>query len=276
MNKLKTEKKILILSGLTEGLSIRSIERLAGVHRDTISRLLCRVGKGCENLLNERMVNLNCHSLQIDEIWCFVKKKQKHLTQIERESRSDLGTQFVFVALCADTKIVPVFEIGKRDSTTAIKFMLNLERRLANHVQITTDAFRAYYDAIDLAFGGEVNYAQLHKSFNTNGERRYSPPTISGVFHLVMMGSPRKKNISTSYVERQNLTMRMQMRRFTRLTNGFSKKLINLKAACALHFANYNFCRIHQTLKCTPAMEAGITNRLWNIEDLLDCELAYL
>ena len=275
MYKLKTEKKILILSGLTEGLSIRSIERMTDVHRDTISRLLYRVGKGCEKLLDERMTDLDCHSIQVDEIWCYVGKKQNHLTQKERRSRPDLGTQFVFVALDADTKLVPVFEIGKRDGTTATKFMLNLERRLTNHVQITTDAFRGYYEAIDLAFGGEIDYAQLHKSFAGNGERRYSPPTISGVFHLIIMGSPRKKNISTSYVERQNLTIRMQMRRFTRLTNAFSKKLINLKAACALHFANYNFCRIHNTLRCTPAMEAGITNRLWNLEDLLQRELAY-
>ena len=275
MNKLRTEKKLAILAALVEGNSIRAIERMTNIHRDTILRLLYRVGKGCENLLDERMTDLDCHSIQVDEIWCYVGKKQVHLTQKERRSRPDLGTQFVFVALDADTKLVPVFEIGKRDGATATKFMLNLERRLTNHVQITTDAFRGYYETIDLAFGSEIDYAQLHKSFAGNGERRYSPPTISGVLHLIMMGSPRKKNISTSYVERQNLTMRMQMRRFTRLTNGFSKKLDNLRASVALHFANYNFCRIHQTLRCTPAMEAQITRRLWNLEDLLERELTY-
>jgi len=275
MNKLKTEKKLNILSCLIEGCSIRSVERMVDVHRDTISRLLYRVGRGCEKLLDERMINLDCRSIQIDEIWTFNFKKQRHLTQEERKNRQDLGDQYVFVALDSDSKLVPVFEIGKRNATTATKFMLNLERRLTNHVQITTDAFNAYYEAIDLAFGGKVHYAQLHKSFVGNGERRYSPPTISGVFHLVMMGSPRKKNISTSFVERQNLSMRMSMRRFTRLTNGFSKKLDNLRASVALHFAHYNFCRIHNTLRCTPAMEAGITNRLWNLEDLLQREMAY-
>ena len=275
MYKLKTEKKIAVVAALLEGNSIRSIERMTGVNRNTIMGLLNRVGYGCEELLHEKMRNLNCKNLQVDEIWCFVGKKQKNLTQIERESRPDLGTQFVFVALDADTKLVPIFEIGKRDGVTATKLMLNLKRRLTNHVQITTDAFNAYYDAIDIAFGDRVDYAQLHKRFAGSGEHRYSPPTISGVFHVIMQGSPRKKNISTSYVERQNLTMRMQMRRFTRLTNGFSKKLENLRASISLHFANYNFCRIHQTLRCTPAMEAGITRRLWNIEDLLKYEMSY-
>ena len=275
MNKLKDEKKLAVIAALVEGNSIRSIERMTGVNRNTIMSLLYRVGNGCEQLLHEKMRNLKCRNIQVDEIWCFVGKKQKHLTQLERDTRPDLGTQFVFVALDADTKLVPLFDIGKRDRTTANRFMLNLERRLANHVQITTDAFNGYYEAIDLAFGIDVDYAQLHKRFVSNGEIRYSPPTISGVFHLVMQGSPRKKNISTSFVERQNLTMRMQMRRFTRLTNGFSKKLENLRASISLHFANYNFCRIHQTLGCTPAMEAGITNRLWNLEDLLKKELTY-
>ena len=273
MNCLKKEKKLAVLAALVGGNSIRSIERMTDVNRNTIMSLLYRVGNGCEQLLHEKMRNLNCKNLQVDEIWCFVGKKQKNLTQKERESRPDLGTQFVFVALDADTKLVPIFEIGKRDGATAIKFMLNLARRLTNHVQITTDAFNAYYDAIDIAFGDRVDYAQLHKRFAGSGEHRYSPPTISGVFHVIMQGSPRKKNISTSYVERQNLTMRMQMRRFTRLTNGFSKKLDNLRASISLHFANYNFCRIHQTLRCTPAMEAGITNRLWNLEDLLEREM---
>ena len=256
MNKLKNEKKLIVLSALVEGNSIRSIERMTGVNRNTIMSLLYRVGYGCEELLHEKMRNLKCRNIQVDEIWCFVGKKQKNLTQKERKSRPDLGTQYVFVALCADTKLVPIFAIGKRDRITANQFMLNLERRLANHVQITTDAFNGYYEAIDLAFGIDVDYAQLLKTYKSNGERRYSPPTISGVFHLIMQGSPRKKNISTSYVERQNLTMRMQMRRFTRLTNGFSKKLENLRASISLHFANYNFCRIHQTIGCTPAMEA--------------------
>jgi len=195
MYKLKTEKKLAVLAALIEGNSIRSIERMTNIHRDTILRLLYRVGRGCEKLLDERMTDLDCHSLQVDEIWCYVQKKQGHLTQKERKTRQDLGDQYVFVALDADTKLVPVFEIGKRNSITATRFMLNLERRLTNHVQITTDAFNAYYEAIDFAFGGEVDYAQLHKSFVGNGERRYSPSDIAAVFHLVMMGSPQDGGI---------------------------------------------------------------------------------
>ena len=275
MNKLKTEKKLAVLAALVEGNSIRSIERMTGVNRNTIMSLLYRVGGGCDRMLDRRMRNLECRNIQVDEIWRYVGKKKGHMTEEEKKARPDLGDQYVFVALDADTKLVPYHRIGKRNSKTAIRFMKSLAMRLNNHVQITTDAFQPYYDAVEIAFNGQVDYAQLHKHYITNGERRYSPPAISGVFHRIMTGSPQIRGISTSYVERQNLTMRMQMRRFTRLTNAFSKKLINLKAACALHFANYNFCRIHQTLKCTPAMEAGITNRLWNMEDLLEREISY-
>ena len=275
MYKLKTEKKILILKALVEGNSIRSIERMTGVHRDTISRLLYRVGGGCDRMLDRRMRDLECRNIQVDEIWTYVGKKKGNMTEEEKKARPDLGDQYVFVALDADTKLVPYHRIGKRNRKTAISFMQSLAMRLNNHVQITTDAFPPYYDAVDIAFGDKVDYAQLHKHYLKERERRYSPPTIIGVFHRIMTGSPQIRGISTSYVERQNLTMRMSMRRFTRLTNAFSKTLISLKAACALHFANYNFCRIHQTLKSTPAMEAGITNRLWNMEDLLEREIAY-
>ena len=275
MYKLKTEKKIAVLAALVEGNSIRAISRMTGVQKNTISRLLYRVGGGCDRLLDNRMRDLECSNIQVDEIWCYVGKKKGRMTEEEKKARPDLGDQYVFVALDADTKLVPYHRIGKRNRKTAIRFMQGLEMRLINHVQITTDAFQPYYEAVDIAFHGQVDYAQLHKHYLTNGERRYSPPTITGVFHRIMTGNPKIRGISTSYVERQNLTMRMQMRRFTRLTNAFSKTLINLKAACALHFANYNFCRIHQTIKCTPAMEAGITNRLWNIEDLLERELSY-
>ena len=257
MYKLKMEKKILILSGLTEGLSIRSIERMTGVHRDTISRLLYRVGGGCDRMLDRRMRDLECRNIQVDEIWTYVGKKKGNMTEEEKKARPDLGDQYVFVALDADTKLVPYHRIGKRNRKTAIRFMQSLAMRLSNHVQITTDAFQPYTDAVDIAFNGQVDYAQLHKHYLKERERRYSPPTIIGVFHRIMTGSPQIRGISTSFVERQNLTMRMQMRRFTRLTNAFSKTLISLKAACALHFANYNFCRIHPTLRCTPAMEAG-------------------
>ncbi|MEE9167282.1 MAG: IS1 family transposase [Candidatus Neomarinimicrobiota bacterium] len=275
MNCLKDEKKLAVLAGLVEGNSVLSVSRMTGVHKTTILSFLGRIGKGCEQLLDERMTNLECQSLQVDEIWCFVGKKQSHLTKEEKRNRRDLGDQYVFVALDAETKLVPLFEIGKRDKETTLRFMFNLEKRLTNHVQLTTDAFTPYPEAIDEAFGRDIDYAQLHKSFAGNGERRYSPPSIVAVFHLVMQGNPQRKYISTSHVERQNLTMRMQMRRFTRLTNGFSKKLDNLKYAVALHFAYYNFCRIHKTLRCTPAMSAGVTRRLWVLEDLLAWEEQY-
>ena len=269
MNRLKTGKQVAVISALVEGNSIRSTERMTGVHRDTIIRLLHQVGAHCEDLMDERMRDLRCRQIQADEIWAYVGKKQGHLTPQEKLYRRDLGDQYVFVALDPVSKLIPAYEVGKRNVFTTRKFMFNLAGRLANHVQLTTDAFRPYFEAIDAAFGSGVDYAQIHKSYQHNGERRYSPPSIVAVFHYVMQGNPQRRHISTSHVERQNLTMRMQMRRFTRLTNGFSKTLESLKAAVALHFAHYNFCRIHQSLRVTPAMEAGVTNRLWNISDLI-------
>ncbi len=269
MNHLKKEKQVAVITALVEGNSIRSTERMTGVHRDTIVRLLQRTGAYCAWVMDARMRNLECRSIQADEIWAYVGKKQGHLTPEEKAFRQDLGDQYVFVALDPETKIIPAYEIGKRNMATTKKFMFDLAGRLTNHVQLTTDAFQPYYEAGDMAFGRDVDYAQLHKTYKLNGERRYSPPDIVAVFHYVMMGNPQRQYISTSLVERQNLTMRMQMRRFTRLTNGFSKSLVSLKAAVALHFAYYNFVRIHRSLRVTPAMEAGITKRLWSIEDLL-------
>ena len=275
MNQLKIEKKVDLVKGLVEGCSIRSLSRMHDTQKNTITKLLYRVGKGCEKLLDERMNNLECKSIQCDEIWTYVGKKQKQLTDNEKKFRLDLGDQYVFVALDAETKLIPVFQIGKRSTDTATKLMLNLEKRLNNRVQITTDAFKGFRDATDIAFGINTDFAQLHKTYKSNGERRYSPPEITAVFNVILSGRPTKGKISTSFVERQNLTMRMQMRRFTRLTNGFSKKFENLKSAVALHFAHYNFCRIHKTLSVTPAMEAGITKRLWDIKDLLEWEIPY-
>jgi len=270
MNHLKREKQIAIITALVEGNSIRSTERMTGVHRDTIVRLLQRTGAYCEWIMDVRMRNLECRSIQADEIWCFVGKKQAHLTPEEKAFRHDLGSQYVFVALDPKTKLIPAYEVGKRNMETTRRFMLSLAGRLTNHVQLTTDAFPPYFEAVDMAFGRSVDYAQIHKTYQTNGERRYSPPDIVAVFHYVMMGNPQRNYISTSHVERQNLTMRMQMRRFTRLTNGFSKSLESLKAAVALHFAYYNFVRVHKSLRVTPAMDAGVTNKLWGIGDLLD------
>lgn len=270
-NHLKAEKKRAILNALVEGNSIRSVERMTGVHRDTICRLLVQVGEACEQLMKERMRNLNCTDLQADEIWTYVGKKQRRLDDLEKMIGTK-GDQYVFVAMDRNTKLVPVFHVGKRDGANTIEFMAAVKRCLNGvRPQLSTDGFDAYPDAVELAFGPGVDYAQLIKVFKAEnaGRGRYSPPSVSETIQLVINGDPDEKKICTSHVERQNLTMRMQMRRFTRLTNAFSKKLRNLKAAVALHFAHYNFCRVHKSLRVTPAMEAGLTDHVWGMDELM-------
>ncbi len=268
MNVLRQEKKIAILAALIEGNSIRSTERMTGVHRDTIMRLLLKTGEHCRNLLFNKMRNLECRRLQVDEIWTFVQRKQQHIHREEDDSK--IGDQYVFVAIDADTKLVPAFAVGKRNRKTAIRFLDALKKKLAKRPQLTTDGFGAYLVAVERVFGADVDFAQLIKIYGPNGDRTpYPPPSVKGTEKHTVIGQPDRDYVSTSYVERQNLTMRMQMRRFTRLTNAFSKKLINLKAALAIHFAQYNFCRIHSTLRVTPAIEAGITNEVWGLERLL-------
>ncbi len=270
MNILKREKQEAAIAALVEGASIRSVERMTGIHRDTIMRLGYRVGQGCANLMDSYMKNLKCQNVQVDEIWCFVGKKQRHLKQ--EDNREELGDQWVFVALDADSKLIPAYLIGKRTSPNANTFLEDLSGRLDNRVQLSSDSMSAYVDAVESAFGANVDYGQVVKAYEAEplGPGRYSPPKVIRADRIVISGTPAKSKISTSYIERQNLTMRMQMRRFTRLTNAFSKKLENLKAAVALHFAHYNFVRIHKTLRVTPAMEAGVTNRLWSIGDLME------
>ena len=275
MNRLSFDKQVRVLSALIEGNSIRSTERMTGVHRDTIMRLLVSVGDKCSKLMDEKMINLQSENLQLDEIWCFVGKKQKKIKQ--GENKEALGDQYTFVAIDSETKLVPVFKVGKRNGWTALDFMMDLSKRFNGDLklQITTDGFQPYIDAIAVAFANkDVDYAQLIKVYSSTQkeERRYSPPRITKVDKLIIFGDPDEKQISTSYVERQNLTIRMQMRRFTRLTNAFSKKLENLKAAAALHFAHYNFMRIHQTLRVTPAMEAGLTDHVWEWKELLTAQ----
>jgi IS1 family transposase len=276
VNKISKERKIQILSGLVEGMSIRSLERMTNTHRDTIIRLMVRIGKGCQRLLEENIKGFHSKHIEVDEIWTFVKKKEKKLNLVEKTSQQ-LGDQYVFVALDAETKLVPVFMVGKRDSGTATVFMQELQKRLKDNgrIQITTDSLKAYLWAVELAFGRDVDYAQLTKLFTTvnPGFGRYSPPRISQVVSTTVQGNPNEKHVSTSYVERNNLTIRMQIRRFTRLTNAFSKKLDNLKASLALHFAHYNFMRIHKTLRCTPAMESGITDHIWGWDEILFYEI---
>lgn len=267
---LSFEKKILVLSGLVEGASIRSIERMTGVNRNTIMTLLRKAGEKAQETLDREMVGLQSKRVQVDEIWCFVGKKQKQCT-VEEKKEGYYGDQYVFVAIDADTKLVPVHRIGKRTLPMSLSIMKELQARITTRFQLSTDSFSPYFEVVDRVFGTDIDYAQIHKHYAEvpDGEKRYSPANIIRITIKPLIGEPKRKHISTSYVERQNLTMRMQMRRFTRLTNAFSKKLENLNAAVALHFYHYNFMRIHQSLRVTPAMEAGITRHVWTWNDLL-------
>jgi IS1 family transposase len=273
MNVLSIEKQRMAIQALIEGNSIRSTERMTGIHRDTIMRLLARVGEGCARFLKDRVKAVQSKNVQVDEIWTYVFKKQARIS-ID-ESASGIGDQYVFVGIDSDTKLVISHLIGKRDAASAYSFMRDLKERLATRVQLTTDGFRPYIRAVDDTFGVDVDYAQLVKIYGNpqataaNERGWYQPGQVIGAIPMAVMGAPRTSKISTSYVERQNLTMRMQMRRFTRLTNGFSKKLEHLKAHTALHFAHYNFVRVHQSLRVTPAMAANITDHLWSLEELL-------
>lgn len=270
MNKLGMDKQTAVLSALVEGNSIRSTERMTGVHRDTIMRLLVRVGAACEELMDQKMRNLWCKHLQLDEIWCYVGKKQRHVR--ESDDISTVGDFWTWVAIDSDTKLIPSYKVGKRDLATAQAFIDDISCRLINRVQISSDGLRLYVESIEEAFGADVDYAQIVKSYEAEpiGPGRYSPPKVVSVEKTYITGNPDLDKASTSFVERQNLTMRMSMRRFSRLTNAFSKKLENLKAAAALHFAHYNFVRVHRTLKVTPCMEAGITNRIWNLWEIVE------
>jgi transposase-like protein/IS1 family transposase len=255
---------------LIEGNSIRSTERITKLDRNTIMRLLVLAGQRCEALMDSRMRNVRSRYLQIDEIWTYVQKKNRH---VRKGHSPEVGDQWVFVAIDAETKLVPAFHIGKRHLEDTRSFLWDLYGRIEGRTQITTDGLHHYTAGVPDAFGLDVDFAQLVKLFGEWGQHdanaRYSPSPIVEVISKVRTGNPDAAHISTSHVERQNLTMRMAIRRFTRLTNAFSKKLANLKAAVALHFAYYNFCRVHQTLRVTPAMEAGLTDHVWTIAELL-------
>ena len=269
-NVLKREKQLAVLGALVEGNSLRSVERMTGVQKKTVANLLVRVGDGCERLLDEKMRNLDCRRFELDEIWSFVQKKQRHVDPAT--DPYEVGDTWTYVALDAETKLVPSYLVGKRGAHETRLFVEDLASRLKHRVQISTDGLKLYVEAIEQAFGADVDYAQVVKEFEVEpiGPGRYSPPKVSSVEKTIITGAPEKSKISTSYVERQNLTMRMKMRRFTRLTNAFSKKLDNHKAAVALHFAHYNFVAIHGTLRVTPAMAANVTQSVWSMEDLLD------
>jgi len=268
MNALSTEKKALILTHFVEGLSIRSIERITGITKRAITRVLVEYGEKAKEIQEREIVNLESNFVQVDEIWTYVGKKQK---QVKPFDSDELGDQYVFVAMDSDTKLVASFLVGKRNQESSESLMKDLQYRIKARFQLSTDAFAPYFNVVDEVFGEDIDYGQVHKEYKESGkgEKRYSPAQIVRVIIKPLIGNPKRKRISTSHIERQNLTIRMQMRRFTRLTNAFSKKLDNLKAAVALHFFHYNFMRIHSSLRVTPAMEAKITKRVWEWTDLM-------
>jgi IS1 family transposase len=257
---------------LLEGCSIRTTERLTGLNRNTIMRLLVDAGERCETLLDSTMRNLHCKRVQCDEIWTFVAKKARH---VRKDDPAEFGDQWIYVALDADSKLIPTFYVGKRSSMNTQLFIRDLHTRMARRVQLTTDAYIFYRKAVEESFGADVDFAQLTKLYGDYGQfgsERYSPPRITEVISKVRQGNPDPAHVSTSYVERSNLTMRMQLRRLTRLTNAYSKKLSHLKAAISLHFAYYNMARVHSSLRVTPAMEAGLTDHVWSLAELLKVE----
>ena len=275
-NILPAAKRAAIVSALTEGCSIRSTARMVGVSRNTVTKLLLDLADACAAYQREHLVGLPCKRVQADEIWSFVYAKAKNVPA-EKLGEFGYGDVWTWTAICADTKLAVSWLVGSRDGGVATEFMQDVAGRLAKRVQLTTDGLKAYLEAVEDAFGSGIDYAQLQKLYGAapDGQRRYSPAECIGVKVDVVQGSPDPCHISTSYVERQNLTMRMNMRRFTRLTNAFSKKVENHAAAVELHFMVYNFVRPHGSLrtekgaKVTPAMAAGITRRPWSVEDMV-------
>lgn len=270
MNRLDSSRRAQIIRCLVEGNSLRATSRMTGVSKITIQKLLPEVGMACARFQDQAFRNLSLKRIQCDEIWSFCYAKDKNLPEVKREVFG-YGSVWTWTALDAETKLVPCWMVGPRDAESAREFMSDLASRLATRVQLTTDGHKPYLEAVGDAFGAQIDYAMLIKLYGDNRaeEARYSPADCLGTRKQKVIGNPDKKYVSTSYVERQNLTMRMHMRRFTRLTNAFSKKLENHIAAISLHFMYYNFCRIHQTLRVTPAMAANVTDRVWDVEDIV-------
>ncbi|MBI3876602.1 MAG: IS1 family transposase [Verrucomicrobia bacterium] len=269
-NKLATEKKTLVVSMLSEGSSIRSIERMTGINRNTIMSLGVRVGNACAKIQDEKMRGLTCQQIEVDEIWGFIGAKRKNAAKA-----GAYGDVWTFIALDADTKLIPAFIVGKRDAYHAKTFMDDLAGRMANRIQISTDALAAYPDAIERGFGSEVDYGQIVKTYslsnlNKEAASRYSPCEVVKTEKTLVFGMPEIDRISTSHVEKQNHTLRMHCRRLTRLTNAFSKKLENFEAAVSLNFAYYNFCKMHGAVRCTPAMAAGVESSQWTVAELVE------
>lgn len=271
MNRLTHEERAQVLHLLCEGMAIRAVSRLTGVSKNTIVKLLNDAGRALGAYQDEVFRNLPCKRVQVDEIWSFTYCKQRNVGSA-KSAPLDAGDAWTWTAICADTKLVFSVLVGDRDAYFANAFMEDVASRLNSRVQLTSDGHKSYLNAVEGAFGADVDYAQLVKQYGPapGPVGRYSPAICTGARRVEIEGAPDPKHISTSYVERQNLTMRMHMRRFTRLTNAFSKKLENHVNAIALHFAYYNFVRIHKTLRMTPAMAAGVTDRLWEMSDLMD------
>lgn len=272
-NVLPRSKQVAVVHALVEGCSLRSTARMTDVDRETVGTLLVRVGDGCAALLNDTMRNLTCERLELDELWAFVGKKQRHVKASDPTWR--VGDTWTYLATDAKTKLVPSFMVGKREEATTRAFVKDLASRLAHRVQISTDGLHSYIVAIGESFPGTADYAQVIKSYEAEpiGPGRYSPPKVTGVSKTPIFGEPLEEFVSTSLAERNNLNVRMGVRRYTRLTNAFSKKLENHAAATALWFAHYNFSRVHKTIRTSPAMAAGVSKTLWDTNDLLNAAL---
>jgi IS1 family transposase len=270
MNKLSNEKRTQVIAALVEGNSMLAVARMTGVAKNTVSKLLADIGEACAAYQDKVFRNLKCKRIQCDEIWTFVGKKQKQVRP-EEQFTFGVGDVYTWVAIDADTKLVPCWHLGRRDAHAAMTFIKDLAERLAYRVQLTTDGHRPYLRAVEEAFGCDIDYAMLIKLYKggLQDETKYSPADCIGAHKEAISGDPDMDHVSTSYVERQNLTMRMSIRRFTRLTNAFSKRVENHMHAVALHYMHYNFVRIHKSLRMTPAMAAGVTEHLWEIEDIV-------
>jgi IS1 family transposase len=269
MNRLSTAKRVQVLSALVEGVSINATCRMTGVAKHTVLNLLRDLGCAAAEYHHQNVRGVRVRRLQCDEIWAFVGAKQKNACP--EKKAEGWGDAWTWTAIDADTKLIVSYLVGGRNTGWATDFMLDCRERIIGNPQITTDAHKPYLKAVEEAFGGDADYAMLHKIYGASNEpeHRYSPATCIGCDMKTVSGDPDPAHVSTSYVERQNLTMRMSIRRFTRLTNGFSKKLENHGHAVALYFIHYNFCRIHKTLRVTPAMEAGLSDHVWTLEDLI-------
>ena len=270
MNRLPIEKRAQIIGLLVEGMSMRAVSRVIGCSINTVTKLLEEIGFACNMYQSEYIRNVNAKRIQCDEVWGFCYSKEKN---VKPEDKGILGhgDVWTWTAIDADSKLIVSYLVGGRDASYANVFMTDVASRLATRVQMTTDGHGPYLYAVEGAFGADIDYAMLVKHYGADpekGGRRYSPAEFVTAEKRVMVGNPDAAKISTSYVERQNLTMRMGMRRFTRLTNGFSKKVENLEHAVSLHFMHYNFARIHKTLRVTPAMEAGLTDHVWTLEEI--------